>query len=194
MRYNKKGGDYNSITTKSFSDAMKLNLGKSYLIPEKLSHCGGVVNKSNLGAATIRNQSGGNRGHAYSKFNHGGASSYGFTKQGAGLAHVLRGTYPAYSEIPRSQCGGRRRRRRKTKKRRRKRKTKRRTRKSRKKKRKTKKKTKKRRRRRRRKTRGGAYKQYMSNVPNRVSYNTPNPGPMPWATGPGSFKRVEQIY
>ena len=116
MRYNKKGGDYNSITTKSFSDAMKLNLGKSYLIPEKLSHCGGVVNKSNLGAATIRNQSGGNRGHAYSKFNHGGASSYGFTKQGAGLAHVLRGTYPAYSEIPRSQCGGRRRRRRKTKK------------------------------------------------------------------------------
>ena len=35
----------------------------------------------------------------------------------------------------------------------------------------------------------GGYSQYQSNVPLSPSYQQPNPGPMPWATGPGSFTR-----
>ena len=35
----------------------------------------------------------------------------------------------------------------------------------------------------------GGYSQYQSNVPNTPGYAQPNPGPLPWATGPGSFTR-----
>ena len=33
----------------------------------------------------------------------------------------------------------------------------------------------------------GGYAQYGSNVPDTPGYSQPNPGPMPWATGPGSY-------
>ena len=35
----------------------------------------------------------------------------------------------------------------------------------------------------------GGYSQYQSNVPNTPGYAQPNPGPLPWATGPGSYTR-----
>ena len=206
MRFNKKGGNY-GYSNKSFSDALKLGLGKSRLSPEPVSHCGGVNNPSNLGAAIQRKQMGGNLSSAYSNYNHRSAPSYGFDKSSAKLAPVLKGTYPAYSvNKPHSMCGGKKsRKKRKSKSRRkksksRKRKSKKRRKKSKSRKRKSKKRRKKsksRRRkskRRKKRQRGGSYKQYMSNVPNRVTYTTPNPGPLPWATGTGSFKRVETIY
>ena len=43
--------------------------------------------------------------------------------------------------------------------------------------------------RRTRKLRGGAYEQYGSNIADTPSYSTPNASSLPWATGPGSFKR-----
>ena len=33
----------------------------------------------------------------------------------------------------------------------------------------------------------GGYAQYGSNVPDTPGYSQPNPGPMPWATAPGSY-------
>ena len=35
----------------------------------------------------------------------------------------------------------------------------------------------------------GGYSQWQSNVPDTPSYAQPNPGPLPWATGPGSYTR-----
>jgi hypothetical protein len=39
------------------------------------------------------------------------------------------------------------------------------------------------------KKQGGAYEQYGSNIADTPSYSTPNASKLPWATGPGSFKR-----
>ena len=55
--------------------------------------------------------------------------------------------------------------------------------------RKTKRKKRKKRRKRRKTLKGGNYKQFRSNTPRTPGYRSPNPGPLPWATGPLSIKR-----
>jgi hypothetical protein len=210
------GGGY-GVTKDSLTQSANSKLGASRPTLVKYDHCGGVKNPANLGVATIRSQTGGKRrkkqkggniSHAYTRFNNSSTPSYGYTKQGAALASTLKGSYPAYTELTHSnQCGGRRKsrgrksrgRKSRGKKSRRKksrgrksrgrksrgrksRRKKSRGRKSRRRKsrrRKSRRKKSRRKKSRRKKQRGG-------------NYSTPNPSSMPWATGPGSFKKTTQ--
>jgi len=180
------GGGFGA-TSESLAASANNGLGKGHPSPIKYAQC----NK----------QSGG--GHDYDADFPG--FSYGYTKAGAANASVLKGSYAPISVNKKTNmCGGKKRRKRKTSKKRKSNKKKRRrknkTRKSR--KRRRKRKTKRRRkyrrkrggscsrfRKRTRKIKGGAYSQYGSNIPSTPSYSSPNPSSLPWATGPGSFKR-----
>ena len=177
------GGGFGA-TAESLAASANNGLGKGHPSPVKYTQCD--------------KQTGG--GHNYDADSVG--FSYGYTKEGAGIASELKGSYAPISVNKKTNmCGGKRKRKRKTRKRRKSKKKRRRknkTRKSR--KRRRKRKTKRRRkyrrkrggsrfRKRTRKIRGGAYSQYMSNVPDTPSYSSPNPSSSPWATGPGSFKR-----
>jgi len=180
------GGGFGA-TSESLAASANNGLGKGHPSPIKYAQC----NK----------QSGG--GHDYDADFPG--FSYGYTKAGAANASVLKGSYAPISVNKKTNmCGGKKRRKRKTSKKKKSNKKKRRrknkTRKSR--KRRRKRKTKRRRkyrrkrggscsrfRKRTRKIKGGAYSQYGSNIPSTPSYSSPNPSSLPWATGPGSFKR-----
>jgi len=180
------GGGFGA-TSESLAASANNGLGKGHPAPIKYTQC----NK----------QSGG--GHDYDADFPG--FSYGYTKAGAANASVLKGSYAPISVNKKTNmCGGKKRRKRKTSKKKKSNKKKRRrknkTRKSR--KRRRKRKTKRRRkyrrkrggscsrfRKRTRKIKGGAYSQYGSNIPSTPSYSSPNPSSLPWATGPGSFKR-----
>ena len=181
------GGGFGA-TSESLAASANNGLGKGHPSPVKYTQCD--------------KQTGG--GHNYDADAVG--FSYGYTKEGAGIASELKGSYAPISVNKKTNmCGGKRKRKRKRKTRKRrkskkKRRRKNKTRKSR--KRRRKRKTKRRRkyrrkrggscsrfRKRTRKIRGGAYSQYMSNVPDTPSYSSPNPSSSPWATGPGSFKR-----
>ena len=179
------GGGFGA-TAESLAASANNRLGKGHPSPIKYTQCD--------------KQTGG--GHNYDADAVG--VSYGYTKEGAGIASELKGSYAPISVNKKTNmCGGKRKRKRKTRKRRKSNKKKRRrknkTRKSRKRrKRRTKRRRKYRRKRggscgrfrkRTRKIRGGAYSQYMSNIPDTPSYSSPNPSSSPWATGPGSFKR-----
>ena len=181
------GGGFGA-TAESLAASANNGLGKGHPSPIKYTQCD--------------KQTGG--GHNYDADAVG--VSYGYTKEGAGIASELKGSYAPISVNKKTKmCGGKKRRKRKTRKRRKSNKKKRRrknkTRKSRK---RRKRRTKRRRKYRkrggscgrfkrktytRRKFRGGAYSQYMSNIPDTPSYSSPNPSSSPWATGPGSFKR-----
>lgn len=184
------GGGYGA-TSESLAASATSGLGKGYVTPS-------VHYKS------CDKQSGG--GHNYDADVEG--FSYGYTKEGAGIANQLRGSYaPINVNKKTNMCGGKKRRRKSKKKRKRRRKNK--TRKSRRKKRtkrrrkkrksrggkrKTKRRTKRggscnRFKRLNRRQRGGKYKQFGSNVANTPSYSTPMPSSLPWSTGPGSFGR-----
>ena len=182
---NKQSGGGYGATAESLAASANSNIGKGHPSPIKYTQC----NK----------QTGG--GHNYDA---DGGFSYGYTKAGAAVASELKGSYaPISINKKTNMCGGKKRRKRKTRKRRKvnkkKRRRKNKTRKSRKRrKRKTKRRRKYRRKRggscsrfrkRTRKIRGGAYSQYMSNIPDTPSHSSPNPSSLPWATGPGSFKR-----
>jgi len=186
---NKQSGGGYGATAESLASSSNSNLGKGHPSPIKYAQCD--------------TQSGGR--HNYDGDTEG--FSYGYTKEGAAVANELKGSYAPISVNKKTNmCGGKRKRKRKTHKRRKSKKKKRRrknkTRKSKKRKRRKTKKRRKYRRKRggncsrfKRKTRrtkrfrGGAYSQYMSNVPDTPSYSTPNPSSLKWATGPGSFKR-----
>jgi hypothetical protein len=180
----KKGGGY-GLSESSVNYSIKNNLGKYPMHPEKYSSCGGVKNPSNLGASVQRG---------------GKSTNYGFSSQGANMAHVMRGSYPVYTKSKQSQCGGRRKRKSRKRKKSRSRRKRRSRRKSRSRKRRSRRKSRKRRRsrkrrsrrkRRTRKQRGGRYSQYQSNVPLRPSYTTPDFNiSQPWIAGTGSFKKV----
>ena len=181
------GGGYGA-TSDSLAASANSNLGKGHASPVTYNHCD--------------KQSGG--GHDYDA-DFGNPLSYGYTQKGAAIAGQLRGSYaPINVNPPQTQCGAGKRRKKSRKKRKRRRKKK--TRKSRKRKR-TKRRRKyrrkskgkrggcgkcnrfKRRKTRTRKLRGGAYAQYGSNIADTPSYSTSNASSLPWATGPGSFKR-----
>uniref|UniRef100_A0A6C0JFK9 Uncharacterized protein n=1 Tax=viral metagenome TaxID=1070528 RepID=A0A6C0JFK9_9ZZZZ len=196
----KQGGGGYGTTNDSLSQSANNNLGKGYPVPIKYTSCA--------------KQSGG--AHDYDADFSG--KSYGFTKEGAGLAQQFRGSYaPVTVEHKTNMCGGKKKRKKrkkiKTKKRKRRRKNKsRKSRRKRTKRRKTRggkrrrsrrkggapprsvmgRKNKSRRRTRKRRLtnkKGGSYSQYGSNIATTPSYSSPNPSSMPWATGPGSISR-----
>ena len=178
------GGGFGA-TAESLASSANNGLGKGHPSPIKYTQC----NK----------QSGG--GHNYDADFPG--FSYGYTKAGAAVASELKGSYAPISVNKKTNmCGGKKRRKRKTHKRKKSKKKRRRKNKTRKSRKRRKRRTKRRRkyrrkrggscsrfRKRTRKIRGGAYSQYMSNIPDTPSYSSPNPSSLPWATGPGSFKR-----
>ena len=182
------GGGYGA-TSESLAASATSGLGKGYVTPSV--HYNSCDKQSG----------GGHNGHNYDADTEG--FSYGYTKEGAGIAGQLRGSYAPISVNKKTNmCGGKKKRRKSKKKRKRRRKNK--TRKSRRKRR-----TKRRRKRKSRggkrrtkrggscsrfkrlsrKQRGGKYQQYGSNIANTPSYSTPLPSSLPWATGPGSFAR-----
>ncbi len=184
------GGGYGA-TSESLAASATSGLGKGYVTPS-------------VHYNSCSKQSGG--GHNYDADVEG--FSYGYTKEGAGIAGQLRGSYaPINVNKKTNMCGGKKRRRKSKKKRKRRRKNK--TRKSRRKKRtkrrrkkrksrggkrKTKRRTKRggscnRFKRLNRRQRGGKYQQFGSNIATTPSYSTPMPSSLPWATGPGSFAR-----
>ena len=182
-----QGGEGRSVTQKGMDIVSNLNMGRGYSPAVSYSHC------NDTSPPRPGNQVGG--------------VSYGFTKSGAALSGSLKGSYPVPTKMEKSkQCGGdrsdcaykqpahgklggrkRKSRRKKTRTRKSKGRKRRKRRKSRKRnsrkrktrRKKSKKRKRKRKTRRRRKTLKGG----------RINYSSPNPGPMPWATGPGSFER-----
>lgn len=166
-----KGGNTYGVTMKSLAASSGSKLGPSRpLVDKHYSNC----NKQSGGA------------HDYDA-DFGGVS-YGYTKAGSALASDLKGSYfPVTRNPPVNQCGaGRKRRRRKSRRKNKSRKSrrhrggKRRTRRRlRKKSRRRHSRKRRNTRRRRRRQRGGSQ-----------GYSIPNTaGPMPWATGPGSFEK-----
>ena len=180
-----RGGGYGA-TAESLAHSATNSMGKGYVAPTVYYN-------------SCDKQSGG--GHNYDADVEG--FSYGYTKEGAGVASELKGSYAPISVNKKTNmCGGKKKRKSKKKRRRRKNKT----RKSRRKRR-----TKRRRKRRRksrggkrrtkrggacskfkklsRRQRGGMYKQFGSNVAVTPSYTSPFPSALPWATGPLSHAR-----
>ena len=181
VRCSQKGGNPYGATMDSLAADANAGMGKLRASPAKhYNNCP---------------QKGGNRGHNYDA-DFGGVR-YGYTKSGAAIAGDLKGSYaPITKARSTNMCGGRKRRR----SRRKGRKSRRKRRRSRRKRRKTRRRRKSRSRRggracgrfrrSRRKQRGGAYRQFGSNVPNTPSYSSPDTsGSMPWATGPVSINR-----
>jgi len=194
VRCAQKGGNPYGVTMDSLAADANSGIGKLRATPS--GHYNNCVQKGGKGG-----------GHNYDA-DFGGVG-YGYTKSGAAIAGDLRGSYaPITKTRSTNMCGGRKKRRRSRRKRR---KSRRRSRKSSKSKkgRKRRQRTRSRKshrssksrsrrggnscgrfRRSRRKQRGGAYRQFGSNVPNTPSYSSPDTsGSMPWATGPVSMTR-----
>ena len=112
------GGGY-SNTFKSLEQDSNNNMGKGYSSSENYSDCnkqgGGGLNGTELGTES----------HATSRFNHSSSGSYGFGKEGAAVAHELKGGYAAMTQNnDMNSCSGGRKRRRKSRKKKPKRKSK----------------------------------------------------------------------
>ena len=112
------GGGY-SNTFKSLEQDSNNNMGKGYSSSENYSDCnkqgGGGLNGTELGTES----------HATSRFNHSSSGSYGFGKEGAAVAHELKGGYAAMTQNnDMNSCSGGRKRRRKSRKKKSKRKSK----------------------------------------------------------------------
>jgi hypothetical protein len=101
------GGGY-SNTFKSLEQDSNNNMGRGYTSSEKYSDC----NKQGGGAAELGTES-----HATNRFNHSFSGGYGFGKEGAAVAHELKGSYAAMTQNKdMNSCSGGRKRRRKSRK------------------------------------------------------------------------------
>ena len=108
------GGGY-SNTFKSLEQDSNNNMGRGYTSSEKYSDC----NNQGGGAAELGTES-----HATNRFNHSFSGGYGFGKEGAAVAHELKGSYAAMTQNKdMNSCSGGRKRRRKSRKRKPKRKS-----------------------------------------------------------------------
>ena len=109
------GGGY-SNTFKSLEQDSNNNMGRGYTSSEKYSDC----NKQDGGGAAEL----GTESHATNRFNHSFSGGYGFGKEGAAVAHELKGSYAAMTQNKdMNSCSGGRKRRRKSRKRKPKRKS-----------------------------------------------------------------------
>ena len=108
------GGGY-SNTFKSLEQDSNNNMGRGYTSSEKYSDC----NNQGGGAAELGTES-----HATNRFNHSFSGGYGFGKEGAAVAHELKGSYAAMTQNKdMNSCSGGRKHRRKSRKRKPKRKS-----------------------------------------------------------------------
>jgi hypothetical protein len=206
-RINKqKGGDGRSVTQKGMDTVSSLNMGRGYSPAVNYSHCGGIPRPGNqVGGVSYGFTKSGAALSAPLKGSYPVPTKMEKSKQCGGDRSDC-----AYKQHPHGKLGGRKRKSRKKfrkhsmwnkkgkkyrvktykqhlkgvrlghthkkpKKRRRKKSIKR----------KSKRRKSKRRKTRRRKTRRRRKRQKGG----RINYSSPNPGPSPWATGPGSFER-----
>ena len=100
------GGGY-SNTFKSLEEDSNNNMGRGYSSSENYSDC----NKQSGGAAELGTES-----HATNRFNHSFSGGYGFGKEGAAVAHELKGSYAAMTQNnDMNSCSGGRKLKRKSK-------------------------------------------------------------------------------
>jgi hypothetical protein len=109
------GGGY-SNTFKTLEQNSNDNMGRGYGSTENYSHC----NKQGGGGAEKL----GSASHATNRFNHSFSGGYGYGKEGAAVAHELKGSYAAMTQNnDMNSCSGGRKHKRKSRKRKPKRKS-----------------------------------------------------------------------
>merc|ERR1712166_564915 len=90
------GGGY-SNTFKSLEEDSNNNMGRGYSSSENYSDCNKQSGGSKLGTAS----------HATNRFNHSFSGGYGYGKEGAAVAHQLKGSYAAMTQHKDlNSCGG----------------------------------------------------------------------------------------
>jgi hypothetical protein len=101
------GGGY-SNTFKTLEQNSNDNMGRGYGSTENYSHC----NKQGGGGAEKL----GSASHATNRFNHSFSGGYGYGKEGAAVAHELKGSYAAMTQNnDMNSCSGGRKHKRKPK-------------------------------------------------------------------------------